>query len=57
MYRNKICGLFSGMLVSGFTIFTPKFIESQFSIPAGWAAQLVGKDSFLNPLETGYFFY
>ena len=32
----------SGMLMSGFTVFTPKFIESQFSIPAGWAAQLVG---------------
>lgn len=35
--------LFTALLVSGFTAFTPKFIESQFSISAGLAAQLVGK--------------
>ena len=32
-----------GLLLSGFTAFAPKFIESQFSISAGLAAQLVGK--------------
>ena len=32
-----------GLLVSGFIVFTPKFIEAQFSLPAGWAAQIVGE--------------
>jgi len=38
---NFIC-FFIGLLISGFTVFAPKFIESQFSISAAWAAQLVG---------------
>ena len=29
-------------------MFTPKFVESQFSISAGWAAQLVGKQLLYN---------
>lgn len=37
--------LLSGLLVSGFIVFAPKFVESQFSISAAWAAQLIGKSS------------
>lgn len=32
-----------GLLLSGFTAFAPKFLESQFSLSAGLAAQFVGK--------------
>jgi len=28
--------------VSGFIVFAPKFVESQFGITAAWAAQLIG---------------
>lgn len=35
-----------GLLVSGFVVFAPKFVESQFGITAAWAAQLIGTLSF-----------
>ncbi|XP_074656773.1 solute carrier organic anion transporter family member 4A1-like [Tubulanus polymorphus] len=38
----NMAGAVEGLLLSGFTVFAPKFIESQFSISAGWAAQLIG---------------
>jgi len=31
-----------GLLISGFVVFAPKFVESQFGITAAWAAQLIG---------------
>jgi len=31
-----------GLLVSGFVVFAPKFVESQFGVTAAWAAQLIG---------------
>ena len=31
------------MIISGFTTFAPKFVEAQFNISAGIAAQLIGK--------------
>lgn len=34
--------MLSGLLVSGFVVFAPKFVESQFGITAAWAAQLIG---------------
>lgn len=32
----------SGLLVSGFVVFAPKFVESHFGVTAAWAAQLIG---------------
>ncbi|CAH1775633.1 unnamed protein product [Owenia fusiformis] len=37
-----LSGATEALLVSGFTAFIPKFIESQFSISASWAGMLVG---------------
>ncbi len=31
------------MIISGFTTFAPKFVEAQFNISAGIAAQLIGE--------------
>jgi len=41
MFLN-IAGAFEGLLLSGFAAFLPKFIESQFSVSASWAALVVG---------------
>lgn len=38
----SLAGACEGLLVSGFIVFAPKFVESQFSISAAWAAQLIG---------------
>jgi len=46
----------SGFLVSGFVVFAPKFVESQFGITAAWAAQLIGMLSSLSDLITSLLF-
>jgi len=47
----------SGFLVSGFVVFAPKFVESQFGITAAWAAQLIGMlSSFSDHLLTSLLF-
>ncbi len=33
------------MIISGFTTFAPKFVEAQFNISAGLAAQLIGQSN------------
>ncbi len=40
----------AGMIISGFTTFAPKFVEAQFNISAGIAAQLIGKIAARNDL-------
>ena len=42
--------VFAGLLISGFVVFAPKFVESQFSISAAWAAQLIGMKLFISSL-------
>ena len=46
----------SGFLVSGFVVFAPKFVESQFGITAAWAAQLIGTLSSVSDLITTLLF-
>ena len=36
------------MIISGFTTFAPKFVEAQFNISAGLAAQLIGQSNQVN---------
>jgi hypothetical protein len=50
LYCFFIC-VCAGGIVSGFSTFAPKYIEFQFSLNSGWAAQLVGK-VFVRTLHT-----
>ena len=45
-----------GLLVCGFVVFAPKFVESQFGITAAWAAQLIGMLSLLNSFVSSLLF-
>jgi len=45
-----------GLLVCGFVVFAPKFVESQFGITAAWAAQLIGMLSLYNSFVSSLFF-
>lgn len=38
-----IVGMISGLILSGFATFGPKFVQNQFSVSASHASMIVGK--------------